>query len=103
MDTLFLNNDHIVELKGLQDANGDFVGGATVLATLYQSDGVTEVLGVSWPLVLNYQGARGTYRGELPASVAVEDKGRYKLKLEATSIGKRYEVIRAVVAEVRYG
>lgn len=102
MDTLFLNNDHIIELDGLQDANGSFVAGASVQATLYESDGVTEVTGVAWPLTLTYQGQRGRYAGELPAAVGIVDKGRYKLKLEAVSIGKRYEVTRNVVAEVRY-
>lgn len=103
MDTLYLNNDHIIELDGLQDVNGDFVAGATVKATLYESDGVTEVGGVTWPLTLSYQGTRGNYAAELPASVAVVDKGRYKLNLSATSIGKRFEVTRIVVADMRYG
>lgn len=103
MDTLYLNNDHVIEIKGLQDAEGTFVSDAVVEATLYENDGETEVGGVSWPVTLGYQGTRGDYWGELSDSVGVVNRGRYKLKITAQSVGKRFEVTRTVVAEVRYG
>lgn len=102
MDILYLNNDHLVGIEGLRDATGAQVAGAVAEATLYESDGVTEVLGVSWPITMAYKGQRGEYSGELPASVEVQDQGRYELKITAVSAGKRFEVTRAVKAERRY-
>lgn len=102
MDILYVNNDMIVEVQGLRDAAGALIAGATVEATLYESDGVTEVPGVLWPLPLVYTGSNGVYRAELPASVAVQNGRRYKMTISAVSVGKSLEVVRTVKAETRY-
>lgn len=102
MDVLLIGNDQTLELKGLRDANGAFIAGATADAVLYESDGVTEVSGASWPLTLSYIGKRGTYRAQLPTSLNVVNDRRYELKLTAVYAGKKFEVRRHVQAEDRY-
>jgi len=101
MDTLYVNNDHRVELQGLRDSEGVLLSGAAAEATLYAADGTTEVLGQVWPLEMVYTGSRGTYRAVLSSVLAIVDGGRYKMKLKASYIGKTYEVWRTVKAEVR--
>jgi hypothetical protein len=91
MSSLYVNNDHHVELRKLREASGAFVAGATVVATMYESDGVTEVLGVTWPLALSYTGARGTYKTDLPASATFEGGKRYVLRVTATYAGRQYQ------------
>lgn len=102
MDILYVNNDHVIEIQGLRDADGTLIAGATASATLYEADGQTEVAGVTWPLPMTYTGAKGVYRAELPAAVAVVDGRRYRLKLTAEYVGKQFEVTRTVRAEERY-
>lgn len=102
MDVLYVNNDHVVEIQGLRDVDGKLVPAATAEATLYESDGVTEVGGVSWPLTLTYTGNRGTYQGELSSLLEVTAGRRYEMKLTAVYVGKRFEVRRTVRAEERY-
>lgn len=102
MDVLYVNNDHVIEIQGLRDDSGNIVAGATAEATLYESDGVTEVPNQVWPLELIYTGSKGTYRGELSSAVGVSDAGRYKLKLTAEYVGKRFEVWRIVRVKTRY-
>lgn len=102
MDTLYINNDHIVEVRGLKDASGSYVAGAVVQATLYENGTQTEVAGVTWPVSLAYQGTVGRYVGELSRDVAVVEGGRYQLKVTAESVGKRFEATRTVKVKRRY-
>ena len=105
MDTLFLNNSHLVRIRGLKDEDGVFINNAdTVEATLLEADKQTEVTGVTWPVPLYYVGeTNGDYEGGLPSGLGVEEGARYYLKLAAMVNGKRFEVTRTVKAEVRYG
>jgi len=102
MDILYVNNDHIVEIQGLRDAEGRLVAGATAEATLYENDGETPVPGVSWPLSLTYTGDRGIYRGDLPPTLDVAAGKRYELLIRAEYAGRRYEVRRTVNVKERY-
>jgi hypothetical protein len=102
VDTLFLNNDHVVELSGLKDVDGSFIADAIVQATLYENATDTEVAGVSWPITLQYQGSAGRYLGELSRDIDVVEGGRYQLKLTAESVGKQYEATRTVKVTRRY-
>lgn len=102
MDVLYVNNDHVVEIQGLRDAAGKLISDATAEATLYEADGITEVTGVTWPLALTPTSRAGVYQGNLTASVGVENRKRYELKLSAVSVGKRLEVTRTVKVETRY-
>lgn len=101
MDVLYVGNDHVVEVQGLRDADGQVIPSASVQATLYESDKTTEVSGVSWPLVLTYEGSRGNYRGELSSNVGIVEGRRYAMKLTATYVDKTYEVYRTVKARLR--
>ena len=101
MDILYVNNDHLIELQGLRDSDGKLLSGAAAEATLYEADGVTEVGGQSWPLVLAYTGSLGTYRAALSAAVELVGNGRYKMKIKASYVGKVYEAVRTVNARVR--
>jgi len=101
MDILYVNNDHLIELQGLRDSDGKLLSGAAAEATLYEADGVTEVGGQSWPLVLVYTGSLGTYRAALSAAVELVGNGRYKMKIKASYVGKVYEAVRTVNARVR--
>lgn len=102
MDTLYVNNDHVVEVRGLKDSSGSYIAGAVVQATLYENATSTEVAGVTWPVSLVYQGAMGRYVGELSRDVEVVEGGRYQLKVTAESVGKRFEVTRTVKVKRRY-
>ncbi len=102
MDIINPNNSHVLEVEGLQDADGNFVPGADVRVTLYENDGVTPVGGVTWPISCEYEGKLGMYSAEIPATAEVVDRGRYKMKVTAESAGKRYEVERIVYARDRY-
>lgn len=101
MDTLFVDNDHLIELQGLRDSDGKLLSGAVATATLYQADGVTEVGGQVWPLVLAYAGTRGTYRAALSAAIDIVSNGRYKLEIKASYVGKQFAVVRTVNAKIR--
>lgn len=102
MDTLYLNNDHIIELNELRDSDGSFVVDANVQATLFENGTNTPVSGVAWPVTLTYQGKAGSYSADLSRAAAVQEGGRYQLKLSAESVGKQYEVVRNVKVSRRY-
>lgn len=102
MDVLYVDNDHHIRLFDLRDSDGTGITGATVQATLYESDGVTEVTGVVWPLSLAYDADERAYVGELPAALEVVSGRRYKLNVTAVAVGKQLSVTRTVRAEVRY-
>lgn len=101
MDTLYVGNDHILEIKELRDADGQPVVGANVTATLLEADGVTEVTGVAWPLTLPYVGQVGRYRAVLEPTVDVEAGGRYVLRVRAEYAGAVYTVDRTVLVRWR--
>jgi len=101
MDTLYVNNDHVLQLRGLRDAGGALITGAAAEATLYEADGTTEVAGITWPLSLTSTASPGAYEAPLSSAVSLEPCGRYKLKLRATYIGQVYEATRTVTAEIR--
>jgi len=63
--TINLENSNLVELNGLKDkALGVFQNVASVVCTLYEPDGTTEVGSATWPLTLTYaSGSDGVYRG----------------------------------------
>jgi len=101
MDILYVNNDHLIELQGLRDSDGKLLSGAAAEVTLYAADGVTEVGGQVWPLILAYSGSKGTYRAALSSAVDVVSGGRYKMKVKASYVGKVYEAVRTVNAKIR--
>jgi hypothetical protein len=102
MDVLYVDNDHVVEITRLRDADGSLIIGATVQAVLYENGSAVEVPGVTWPLSLVYDADSQKYIGELPNALGVVNNGRYQMKLSAEYVGKRYEIVRPVKAKRRY-
>lgn len=67
----YLNNDHIIQLKNLQDQDGNDVTTATVTAEILDSDD-NQVSGVSQPITLSHQSG-GTYEGTLDEGVSLNE------------------------------
>ncbi|HKJ74726.1 MAG TPA: hypothetical protein VKA19_11470 [Alphaproteobacteria bacterium] len=63
--TLWVGNDLILSVSSLTDQDQQAVTGATLRATVYESDETTEVSGVTWPLALSDDGA-GDYSATIP-------------------------------------
>ena len=55
---------------------------AVVQATLYDTDGITELAGASWPMSMPY--ASGEYSAALPATLQVVEGGIYYARITAT-------------------
>lgn len=72
VDVLYIGNDAILELRGLEnDLTGQFLNAATVTATLTDATG-TQIAGAAWPMTLAYVAASdGTYRATLPYTLAL--------------------------------
>ena len=79
MDTIYLDTDHTLSVT-LTDQDGAAVTVATVTATLYELDRVTEVAGQSWPTTLAHTSG-GIYTGALSDALAVKANRRYLLKV----------------------
>ena len=72
-----------------------FVNAATVRATMYESDGVTEVSGASWPLTLDYVAASdGVYQGVLEDGRVLVEGERYWMELTIDAGGDLIDVRR---------
>lgn len=85
MSTIYLDNTSTVQLQGLQSVVDDsYINDATVTATLYESDEVTEVTGETWPITLDYiASSNGNYAGSFSADVNVTEFGTYKAVITA--------------------
>jgi len=86
MAVLYKDNDMLIEIPEsnvLKDKDGNPVTGATVEATLYNSDG-TEVSGVTWPITLSGGDTDGEYWGILPDTAEVVVGNEYSLEVTAT-------------------
>lgn len=86
--TLYVDTDHALSVSGLQGSGGDYVNNATVQATVYESDGTTEVSGQSWPVTLDYQaGTDGNYSGVIDNAANLVDGAYYQVVVTATHNG----------------
>jgi hypothetical protein len=67
---LFISNDNVLTLVGLQNSDtAAYLNAATVTVTLVDSDG-TDVAGVTWPLSMGYVAASdGKYKVILPDTI----------------------------------
>jgi len=83
--TIYVSNDNLLKLNGLQ--NGDdlsYMNSADVTATLLEADGVTEVTGETWPIVLAYEAAsNGNYKATLTDVLVLTAKKKYFCNLVA--------------------
>lgn len=84
LTTLYVNNDTVLELRGLRDeVSGTFLNAATVTATLYDSEG-NAVSGQSWPKTLDYvAGSDGDYRVTVTHSMALTASHKYTARITA--------------------
>lgn len=77
------NNSHRVEVSDLKDGDGAVVTDATVSVTIYESDGETEVTGVTWPVSLSHD-SNGEYKGVVPHDAAIDAGSRYRILINAS-------------------
>ena len=72
METAFVGNPNIVEVKGVKNAaTGLYINDATINMTLLDSAGV-EITGQSWPTTLTYVvDSDGVYQGTILAAAAL--------------------------------
>lgn len=97
---LYINSDNLIEMKDLQDQDGNALTGATVNATVYESDATTEVSGQSWPITLTDDGG-GDYSGVLEDTMELTLYSGYWVKLEIDAGGAQDERWKFEVAERR--
>lgn len=81
----FLNNDNLLQLKGLQkNSDGSYANTATVTANIKDAAGVL-VTGAGSPLTLTYVAAsNGVYQGTVPFAAAFADDTTYYAEITAT-------------------
>lgn len=85
---IFYKNDMLLELKGLKDVVLDtFVNGATVTATVVDSDGAA-VTGQSFPVTLDFvANSDGDYRVVLDSTIVLVIGKKYTAQITAVSSG----------------
>ncbi len=83
MQTLFVESDNLITVDEVKNTATDvYITDATVNATLYESDGTTEVSGETWPIVLSYvANTNGRYEGTIEDTVSLVSNVRYRLKI----------------------
>lgn len=82
---VYIDNDNILRVTGLADSiSAAYMNAATVTVTLYESDGVTEVTGQSWPQTMAYEaGSNGNYRITLFDTLVLTHNRKYLAIVEA--------------------
>lgn len=86
--TIFINNDTLAKLTGLQNpVDSAFLNTATVSVTIKDLSG-SEVDGVTWPITLAYVAAsNGDYEGIIDKAVVLVEGNRYFLEFTASLSG----------------
>jgi len=84
MALLYITNDNVIELDGLQNTVTEaYINDATVTVTITDKDG-TEVVGETWPLAMPYvRGSDGTYRANLADTLTLTNGARYAATVTA--------------------
>lgn len=98
------NNTVEILLEGLKDTSaGTYINDATVTATIYESDGTTEVTGETWPVTLDYvSGSNGNYLGAVSADSIIVACTKYKIKVLAVdTFSNKGEWEQFAIAQVR--
>lgn len=88
VDVIYLANDNLLELQGLQNAaTAAYVNNATVTATVVDKNGAN-VAGQSWPVTLSYVSAsNGNYRGTLEDALALTEGEDYTARVAISGAG----------------
>lgn len=95
MSTLYVDNDHVIRLKGLTDQNGEPVTAATVQAVVTDIEGEE----IHDPVDLEHD-SDGDYSGVLQAQ-NLENRSRYILQVTANHDGVKATWRRVVEAVER--
>lgn len=82
---IYIGNDHVVKLEGLEDQDGNAVTSATVKARILDLN-YDDVSGLSWPLTLSHDGG-GTYSAVLDKAVSLTRNSRHYLQITAAQGG----------------
>jgi hypothetical protein len=84
MAIIYIANDNVLELTGLQNSVSDaYQNSATVTVTVTDSAG-TDVVGETWPVTLVYvSGSNGDYRANLTDSLVLTDGSKYAATITA--------------------
>jgi hypothetical protein len=98
--TLYVGTDLLLQVSGLKDQDDNAVTGATVEATVFESDASTEVSGVTWPVTLSDDGG-GDYSAVLEDTMALDNGRLYWIKVEITGSGADDTRWESFVAERR--
>lgn len=84
METIFIQNDNILELQGLKNAVTDAdMDSATVTVTVTNKSTGAEVAGETWPLTMTAIGSGGVYRATLIDILSLVDRMDYIATIEA--------------------
>jgi hypothetical protein len=95
--TLFVGTDLLLQVSGLKDQDDNAVTGATVEATVLESDASTEVSGVTWPVTLSDDGG-GDYSAVLEDTMELTEGRTYWVRVDITGGGaddQRWKQFRA--------
>jgi hypothetical protein len=84
---VFVANDNLFLLSGVALASDDSsVNDAVVELTVKDSDG-NDVFGITWPLIMAYTGADGTYKAVVEEDAGFIDKDGYTAFIDAETPG----------------
>jgi len=83
---LFINTDMVLRVGGLRDSDRNIVTGATIEATVLESDETTPVGGVSWPVTLTDDGG-GNYSATLQDGMELTEGDEYWIKVDIVGNG----------------
>jgi len=88
MQAIYIGNDNLLEVSGLQNAlNDSYINDATVTVTLTNQAG-DAVSGQAFPLTLNYvTDSNGVYRATLEDALALTEGAIYTAKITADAGG----------------
>ncbi len=106
VELLYIDNHNLLRVDKVKDkrSGGGFLNSATVTATLYESDGSTEVTGQTWPVTLGYVAASdGRYEGLIDDVVVIVDGTRYlaDIRIVDSGTGLKAKILYKVTARPR--
>lgn len=86
----YVANDNVIQLKGLQDIDDNYINDATVTLVTVETSAGVQVTGQTFPVSMGYVAAsNGIYRATLEDAVNLVHQSQYvaKIDVDATSEG----------------
>jgi hypothetical protein len=100
--TLYLQNDHVLQLDRLRDADGVYVNNATVQCISIKNASGVDVSGITFPLALAYVAAsNGKYRATLQDTASFVAGHQYKAIVTVDGGGLQARFTIDIKAQVR--